>query len=153
MIFTDQVIYQSSIKISFRLIITQASLFNINRKMSPKITIKENYILVEPKDGIDLREIQQGVARLFYVEGIPEQNRIWVFREGPQNLSLDDLPKLRDVIKENYPEDAKINKTAIVVESESQSSMAEAFTKIAEDLPQQFKVFSNLADAEAWVKK
>ena len=153
MIFTDQVIYQSSIKISFRLIITQASLFNINRKMSPKITIKENYILVEPKEGIDLREIQQGVARLFYVEGIPEQNRIWVFREGPQTLSLDDLPKLRDVIKENYPEDARINKTAIVVESESQSSMAEAFTKIAQDLPQQFKVFSKLADAEAWVKK
>ena len=121
--------------------------------MSPNITIKENYILVEPKDGIDLREIQQGVARLFYVEGIPEQNRIWVFREGPQTLSLDDLPKLRDVIKENYPEDARINKTAIVVESESQSSMAEAFAKIAQDLPQQFKVFSKLADAEAWVKK
>jgi hypothetical protein len=131
----------------------KANPFNVIRKMSPKITIKENYVLVEPKDGIDLREIQQGVARLFYVEGIPEQNRIWVFREGPQNLSLDDLPKLRDVIKENYPEGARINKTAIVVESESQSSMAEAFTKIAEDLPQQFKVFSNLADAEAWVKK
>jgi hypothetical protein len=153
MIFTDQVIHQSSIKIPFRLIITQASLFNINRKMSPKITIKENYILVEPKEGIDLREIQQGVARLFYVEGIPEQNRIWVFREGPQTLSFDDLPKLKDIIKENYPEGVRINKTAIVVESESQSSMAEAFTKIAEDLPQQFKVFSNLADAEAWVKK
>ncbi len=153
MIFTDQVIYQSSIKTPLRLIITQANLFNINQKMSPKITIKENYVLVEPKEGIDLREIQQGVARLFYVEGIPEQNRIWVFREGPQNLSFDDLPKLRDIIKENYPEDARINKTAIVVESESQSSMAEAFAKIAEDLPQQFKVFSNLADAEAWVKK
>jgi hypothetical protein len=121
--------------------------------MSPKITIKENYILVEPKDGIDFREIQQGVARLFYVEGIPEQNRIWVFREGPQNLSYDDLQKLKDVIKEHYPENARINKTAIVVESETQSSLAEAFTKIAKDLPQQFKVFSNLADAEAWVKE
>ena len=121
--------------------------------MSPQITIKENYILIEPKDGIDFREIQQGVARLFYVEGIPEQNRIWVFREGPQNLSYDDLQKLKDVIKEHYPENARINKTAIVVESETQSSLAEAFTKIAKDLPQQFKVFSNLADAEAWVKE
>jgi hypothetical protein len=150
MIFT---LKYSSIKTPFRLNITKANPENVIQKMSPKITIKENYILVEPKEGIDLREIQQGVARLFYVEGIPEQNRIWVFREGPQTLSLDDLPKLRDLIKENYPEDASINKTAIVVESESQSSMAEAFTKIAEDLPQQFKVFSNLADAEAWVKK
>ena len=132
---------------------TKANPFNVIQKMSPKITIKENYILVEPKEGFDLREIQQGVARLFYVKGIPEQNRIWVFREGPQNLSYDDLHKLKDVIKENYPKDARINKTAIVAESESQSSLAEAFTKIAEDLPQQFKVFSNLADAEAWVEK
>ena len=121
--------------------------------MPPQITIKKDYILIEPKAGINLREIQQGVARLFYVKGIPEQNRIWVFREGPQNLSYDDLQKLKDVIKEHYPEDARINKTAIVVESELQSSLAEAFTKIAKDLPQQFKVFSNLADAEAWVKK
>jgi hypothetical protein len=121
--------------------------------MAPKITIKENYILVEPKEGLDFREIQQGVARLFYVEGIPEQNRIWVFREGPQNLSYDDLQRLRDVIKENYPEDARINKTAIVVESGTQADLAEAFTKIAEDLPQQFKVFSNLADAETWVNE
>lgn len=119
--------------------------------MAPKITIKKNYILVEPREGIDFREIQKGVARLFYVEGIPEQNRIWVFREGPQNLSYGDLQRLKDVIKENYPEDARIYKTAIVVESGAQADLAKAFTKIAEDLPQQFKVFSNLADAEAWV--
>ncbi|MGD9182848.1 MAG: hypothetical protein PVG15_15310 [Desulfobacterales bacterium] len=132
---------------------TKANPFTFIQNMAPKITIKENYILIQPKEGIDFREIQRGVARLFYVEGIPEQNRIWVFREGPQNLSYDDLQKLRDVIKENYPEDARINKTAIVVESGAQADLAEAFTKIAEDLPQQFKVFSNLADAEVWVKE
>lgn len=121
--------------------------------MAPKITIKADYILVEPKEGVDLREIQQGIARLFYVEGIPRQNRIWLFREGPQKMSPDDLPRLRDIIKENYPTDANINKTAIVVESGTQSDLAAAFTRIAEDLPQEFKVFSNLAAAEAWVKK
>ena len=67
--------------------------------MSPKITVKEDYILVEPAEGTDLREIQKGLARLFYVKGIPKQNRIWVFREGPRNLSLDDLPKLLDIIE------------------------------------------------------
>ena len=121
--------------------------------MSPRITIKKDYILIEPKDGIDFRDIQQGVARLFYVEGIPEENRIWVFREGPQNLAFDDLNKLKDIIKENYPVDARINKTAIVVESDRQTSLAESFTKIAVELPQKFKVFSNLADAEDWVKE
>ena len=120
--------------------------------MSPKITINKDYILIEPEEGTVLREIQRGVARLFYVEGIPEQNRIWVFREGPENLSYDDLYKLKGIIKDNYPEDARINKTAIVVESSLQTSLAESFAKIAADLPQQFKVFSNLTDAEDWVK-
>ena len=121
--------------------------------MPPEITIKKDYILIEPKAGIDLREIQQGVARLFYVKEIPEQNRIWVFREGPKNLSYDDLPRLKDIIKENYPENSRINKTALVVESEAQSKLAVAFTKIAEDLPQTFKVFFSLADAEEWIKQ
>jgi hypothetical protein len=150
---TPDVIFKISTKCSNRRVITKANSIKVIQSMSPQITIKEDYILVEPKEGTDLREIQQGVARLFYVEGIPEQNRIWVFREGPQNLSLDDLPRLRDMIKENYPTDARINKTAIVVESGPQSDLAAAFTKMAKDLPQQFKVFSNLADAEAWVKK
>ena len=121
--------------------------------MPPEITIKRDYILIEPKAGIDLREIQQGVARLFYVKEIPEQNRIWVFREGPQNLSYDDLHRLKDIINENYPVDSRINKTALVVESTAQSDLAEAFIKIAEDLPQAFKVFSSLADAEEWVRQ
>jgi hypothetical protein len=122
-------------------------------KMSPQITIKNDYILIEPKAGIDFREIQRGIARLFYVEDIPEQNRIWVFREGRKNLSFDDLVKLKDIIKEYYPPDARINKTALVVEPGLQTSLAESFTKIAADLPQQFRVFSNLADAEDWVKE
>ena len=121
--------------------------------MPPKITIKKNYILVEPKAGTDLREIQQGVARLFYVKGIPQQNRIWVFREGPQNLSYDDLSRLKDIVKQNYPKDSRINKTALVVVAGAQSGLAEAFTKIAEDLPQTFEIFSSLADAEEWVKE
>jgi hypothetical protein len=126
---------------------------NVIAKMPPQITIKKDYILVEPKEGFDLREIQQGVARLFYVKGIPEQNRIWVFREGPENLSYDDLDKLKTVVKEYYPADASIRKTAIVVETDQQAALAELFTKIAKDLPQEFKVFYNLHDAEDWVKE
>ncbi len=121
--------------------------------MPPQITIKKDYVLVEPKEGTDLREIRQGIARLFYVKGIPEKNRIWVFRKGPQNLSYDDLHGLKDIVKQNYPKDARINKTALVVEPGMQSGLAEAFAKIAADLPQTFKVFSSLADAEKWVKE
>ena len=119
--------------------------------MSPRITIKKDYILIEPKEGTDFREIQRGVARLFYVEKIPEQNRIWVFQKGPENLSYDDLYKLKDIIKENYPVDARIIKTAIVVESGLPTGLAESFTKIADDLPQEFKVFTNIRAAEDWI--
>jgi len=119
--------------------------------MSPQITIKEKYILVEPEKGTDYREIQRGVARLFYSDRIPARNRIWIFREGPEEFSDDDLLKLKAVIKDNYPGDAKVNKTAIVVASELQLFMAESFAQIAEGIPQTFKVFSNIADAEDWV--
>ena len=121
--------------------------------MSPQITIKKDYILIEPKEGADYREIQQGLARLYFVEGMPEQNRIWKFRKEPGNLSFDDLNRLKSMVKDYYPADASIRKTAIVVESDPQKSSAESFVKIAEDLPQEFKVFSNLADAEDWVKE
>ena len=121
--------------------------------MSPEITIKKDYILIEPKADAGFWEIQRGIARLFYVPEIPKKNRIWRFREGPQKLTEDDLYKIRDVLKENYPKDSAINKTAIVVESGLQSNMAEAFSRIAEDMPHEFRVFSNLAEAVSWVKK
>ena len=120
--------------------------------MLPEITIKKDYILVEPKEGINYREIRRAVARLFYVPGIPEKNGIWVFREGQEKFLYDDLYRLRDIIKENYPKDVKIDKTAIVVESGFQSRMAESFRQIAEDLPFEIRVFSDFQAAEDWVK-
>jgi hypothetical protein len=121
--------------------------------MAPEITINKDYILVELKKGIDYREIRRGVARLFYTSGMPEKNGIWVLREGPEKFSYDDLHKLRDIIKENYPKDVKINKTAIVVESGFQSSMAKSFRQIAEDLPFEIRVFTDLQAAEDWIVK
>ena len=121
--------------------------------MSAEITINKDYILVEPKEGINYREIRRALARLFYVVGIPEKNGIWVFREGQEKFSYEDLYKLRDIIKENYPKDVKINKIAIVVESGFQSRMAEFFRQIAEDLPFEIQIFSDFQAAEDWVKE
>jgi hypothetical protein len=121
--------------------------------MPPQITIKKDYILIEPKAGINFREIQKGLARLFYVKEIPQQNRIWLFREDPPNLSYDDLSRLKDIVKQYFPKDSRINKTALVVNPGVQSDLAEAFTKVAEDLPQTIKIFSSFAEAEEWVKQ
>ena len=121
--------------------------------MSPEITVKKDYILIEPRKGADFWEIQRGIARLFYVPEIPKKNRIWRFREGPQKLTEDDLYKIRDLLKENYPKDSTINKTAIVVESGLQANLAETFARIAADMPHEFRVFTNLAEAESWIKE
>ena len=115
------------------------------------ITAKKDYILVELKEGVDFREIRRGIARLIYVSEIRDKNDIWVFRKGLGKLSHDDLYKIRDLIKEIHPKDSKLNKTALVVGSEVQSSMKEAFTQITEDLPHEFRVFSSLQDAETWI--
>lgn len=121
--------------------------------MSPEITVKKDYILIEPRAGADFWEIQRGIARLFYVREIPKKNRLWLFREGPQKLTEDDLSKIRDLLKKNYPEDSKISKTAIVVEAGLDSDMVEAFARFTKDMPHEFRVFTNLAEAESWVKK
>ena len=65
--------------------------------------------LIEPREGTDYSEIQRAVARLFYIDEIPEKNRIWVFREGPEKFSYEDLHKLKDAIKENYPRSLVFN--------------------------------------------
>jgi hypothetical protein len=121
--------------------------------MSPEITVKKDYILIEPRAGADFWEIQRGIARLFYVREIPRKNRIWLFHEGPQKLTEDDLDKIRDTLKKNYPDDSEINKTAIVIEAGLDSNLIHAFARFTKDLPHEFRVFTNLKEAESWVKK
>lgn len=120
--------------------------------MPLKITFKKNFIILEPEAGTDFRQIRSGLARLYYVPGLPEKNRIWLFRDGPENITDEDLQGLRDFIKENYPSDAKLNKTAIVIESEFQASMASAFKRLIADLPFDIRVFTDFQAAEEWVE-
>ena len=119
--------------------------------MALEVSVKEDYILVELKERPDLSEIRRGLARLFYIPEFIDKNDIWVFHEGVINLSHDDLYKLRDVIQETYPIETKANKTALVVQSDDQLSMAEAFVQIGKDLPYEFRIFSSLQDATAWI--
>ena len=69
------------------LMIMKVNLINPGQTMSPEISIHKDYILVEPKAGINYREIRRALARLFYTSGIPDKNGIWVFREGQEKFS------------------------------------------------------------------
>lgn len=121
-------------------------------KITPKITVKKDYILVEPKE-VDYWQIWEGIGKVRNLPEFSEKNNIWVFREAPIRLTYVDLYKLKDFVEEIYPENVTRNKTAIVVETGIQSALAFFFSQIAEDLPFEIKVFSDFQTAEGWVIK
>jgi hypothetical protein len=78
-------------------------------KMGPKITIKKDYILVEPQV-YEFQEIIGCIARLFNMPENLEKNVIWLFEEGSLKITYDELYKIKDFVKENLPENEKPDK-------------------------------------------
>ena len=69
--------------------------------MSPILTVKSDYILVEIQSS-DYWEILEAVGRLFEMPEYLDKNTIWVFPEGPlKNFTYDDLHKITEIIEEN----------------------------------------------------
>ena len=121
-------------------------------KMAPKITVKKDYILVEPKE-VDYSQIWEGIGKVCNLSEFSEKNDIWVFRESPIKLTYVDLHRLKEYVEEIYPEDVTRSKTAIVAATGVQLGMAVIFSQIAEDLPFEIKVFSDFQAAEDWIIK
>jgi hypothetical protein len=120
--------------------------------MAPKITIKKEYILVEPET-VEFWEIVESAGIVRNLPEFSEKNDIWLFRESPIQLVYEDLYKLKDIIQKIYPENVKRNKTAIVVGSGLQSALAESFRQIADGLPFEIQIFTDFQAAEDWIKK
>ena len=120
-------------------------------KMDTEISIQEDYILVEPPNGINYWAILEGIGRLINMNGDHEKNVIWEFRDGPVMLGYDDLYKLKNIIKEHHLKNPKRIKTAILTESGFQLGLANEFAKIAKDLPCEIGVFSDLRSAQGWI--
>ncbi len=121
--------------------------------MSAKITNKKDHILIEPSDA-DYWEIWETLGRLLKMPEYLEKSAIWIFCEGPVKTTYDDLYRLKDFIKQNYPEKAKPDrKIAIVVESGLFKAMAKEYTEISGGPSIEFKIFSDLKSAEDWIKR
>ena len=119
--------------------------------MAAKITLKNSYILIEPQT-IEYWEIIEALGILFKMPEYLEMNTIWDFPDDRIKATYDQLYKLKDVIAEHFPKSSKQNnKTAIVVKTGLQDSMADSYTKIVEDLPFEAGVFSDLQSAEEWI--
>ena len=77
--------------------------------MEPKITIREHYVLIEPREA-EYWEIVQSLGRLFKIPEFPYKNVIWNFNAGSIKIAYEELYKITDFIKENEPEEIKPDK-------------------------------------------
>jgi hypothetical protein len=119
--------------------------------MTDTITMKDDYILVTPREA-EFWEIWETLARLFQMPEYADKNVIWIFNPGPLNIAYDELYKIKDFLKENFPETAKPDKrTAIVVSTGLHTAMATEYIRLAEDLPVELRVFSEFRAAEKWI--
>jgi hypothetical protein len=121
--------------------------------MEPIITIKKDYILVEPQER-EFWEILEPLAKLFNLPEYLNKDVIWIFPEGPLKTAYDDLYKIKDFVKQNLPENTRPHKkVAIVEETGLPAALAQEYAKIVTDLALEFKVFSDLHAARDWIVK
>ena len=121
--------------------------------MTLKITDKEDYLLVEPSEGMDYWEILEAIPAVFLMPQFKDKDDIWVFRKGQMKTHYSDLHVLKGVAEKPHPEESIGRKTAIVTETDLQQGLASMYSDIAKDLPREIKVFSDLKLAEDWIKQ
>ena len=119
--------------------------------MDLNISVLENYLLVEFSNGIDYWEIVEAIGKLGSIKEYGDKNDIWVFKDGPINIMIEDFLKLEEIISSRYPKDAKRTKTAIVAETGMQSGLVDYFIKLCPSLPLKIEVFSDFKLAEKWI--
>lgn len=121
--------------------------------MTLEITDKEDYLLVEPSEGMDYWEILEAIPAVFLMPQFKDRDDIWVFRKGQMKIHYSDLNTLKGVAEKLHPEESNGRKTAIVTETGSQQALASIYSDIGKDLPREIKIFSDLKLAEDWIKQ
>lgn len=74
------------------------------RQNGLEITNKENYLLIEPPEGINFFEIMKGIVTLFTMSAYQENGDIWIFRKGHPDLLYSDLHEIKRFADKHYPE-------------------------------------------------
>ena len=116
-----------------------------------KITIEDNYILVESLGGMVYWEIMEGISKLFAMPEFKDKNDLWLFRDGQLKIMYSDLHSIKGLVEKVYPTDSRGKKTAIVAQTGVQQSLATLYSDLAKDLPREIKVFSDLKSAKEWL--
>jgi hypothetical protein len=117
-----------------------------------EVATGKGYILVKPPPGIDFWTILTTIGQLIPLEELTYKNDIWVFQEGAITLTLPDLRVIKDFGVNHYPKGDGHRKTAIVVGTHFQSSLAESYIKTGAEHHREIRLFMEFEVAEEWVK-
>jgi len=121
-------------------------------KQDVEIISARDYIMVVPPEGLNFWEIFLALGQLIQMSEFREKNDIWIFRKGHVDFLYADLFKLIDFVKTHCTAKTKRKKTAIVVETRMQLSLAESYANMGRDLPRMIKVFTDFKAAEEWAR-
>ena len=114
-------------------------------------TDQKDYIIVEPQEA-EYWEILETYGNLLKTPDYPKKNIIWDFRNAPMKTNYEEMYKIRDLVKDQYPEHAKPDrKVALVAKGSFNLALAEEYKRIAKELPPKFKIFSNIDSAIDWI--
>lgn len=118
-----------------------------------EIILQKDYILVKPPEGVNFWDIFMTLGKFIAQPEFQDKNDIWLLRDGSVNLNFSDLQKINDFLRENIPKFAIGKKSAIVVATGFQRGLVETFVTVWKEYPRKIRVFSDLKEAEEWVKE
>lgn len=118
-----------------------------------EIILQKDYILVKPPEGVNFWDIFMTLGKFISKPEFQDKNDIWLLRDGSVNLNFSDLQKINDFLRENIPKFAIGKKSAIVVSTGFQRGLVETFVTVWKEYPRKIRVFSDLKEAEEWLKE
>ena len=124
---------------------------NTLKELGVEIIIEKDYIVIKPPEGISFWDIYMALGNLVPTSEFQDKNDIWVFREGPVDIALPDLEKIKKIGNKFCPKNAKGKKTAIIVATGFQRGLAEVYIKIGGEHSRRIRVFSDFKSAEHWI--
>jgi len=118
-----------------------------------EIILQKDYILVKPPEGVNFWDIFMTLGKFVSKPEFQDKNDIWLLSDGMVNLNFSDLQKINDFLRENIPKFAIGKKSAIVASTGFQRGLVETFVTVWKEYPRKIKVFSDLKEAEEWLKE
>lgn len=118
-----------------------------------EIVLKEDYILIKPPEGVNIWDIFMTLGKFITKPEFQDKNDIWLLGDGSISLNFSDLQKINDFGRENIPQFAIGKKSAVVISTGFQRGLVETFVAVWKEFPRKIKVFSNLKEAEEWIKE